>query len=219
YATDPLHIYYSADDGLTWSIIHTAPATDKWHYHDVALDPYSNPLRIWFCNGDAYSSANIYYTDDLGVTWNKFWDDGKAKFQATTICILPDVVLFGTDSAQFRGVMRYIRGLTQPEYDSYPVIDPIYKANPYYGDLVVSTGRGMQFGNEVYFVGENGKLVGTRDGINFYTLWEEQSTLVGFEPWLHNVWRTDAGKLIGRYRNNNTEYYWEADAPTWVKIL
>ena len=85
----------------------------RFHLHDVEYDPWAN--RIWVSSGDTPDNSAIYYSDDLGDTWEKIRPEPRS--QPTNIVALPDRVVFGTDDVP-NGVKVWYR---DPYENSKPV--------------------------------------------------------------------------------------------------
>ena len=172
-ANEPLRLHMSKDGGSTWSVIHSAPAVDSWHYHDAVYDPYRH--RIWVTNGDNYGLANVLYSDNMGVTWHKFWEDGKAKTQFTNINVFPDCVVFGTDQVGMHGVYIWYPN-NSGEKD---VFEPIYfrglPGRP--GDATYRGKQPWETGGVAYMSSINPNVIlATKDGVNYYQMWVKDST-------------------------------------------
>ena len=202
----PMHIHASKDCGATWGTIHTAPAIERWHYHDVAYDPYTG--RIWMTNGDSPPLSNAWYTDDWGVTWESLWPTGVSKSQFTTVSVLPDRVVFCTDQVGFQGAWVYYKtnGILSPVYE--PVFS---RGDP--GRTGDASYRGKQSwstdGVVYYFSDTPSVVIATKDGYNFYTLWSSETSS------FYNHFGVDVnGKiyLLGPQGALIT------DAPTWSQI-
>lgn len=96
-ANPPRHLYLSRDYGGTWEEIEVMAIGDmadpaNFHLHDVEYDPYSS--RIWVAVGDQ-ANGNVLYSDDWGKTFKRVYP--SRAIQPTTITVLPDRVIFGSD--------------------------------------------------------------------------------------------------------------------------
>lgn len=209
-ATDPLHIHMSRDGGLTWSHAHTAPATQTWHYHDVAFDPYRQ--RIWFTCGDYRPLANVFYSDDWGATWKTLWITGVAPTQFTTIHPMPNLVVFGTDQSGYHGAYRCF---FKP--DGSHVLEPIYARCAPGGNGAASY-RGKQYwdAKAVYFSSVSPSvLIATKDGETFYTLWGSPIANTAISL----IFGEDVNhKLIFYGTNAGVPSVMVCDAPVWSAI-
>lgn len=89
------YLYISQDYGDTFREValpeYFVKDPTQFHIHDVEYDPFDN--RIWISIGDQTNSG-LYYSNDLGVTWEKVVD---APIRPTNITAIRDFVLFGTD--------------------------------------------------------------------------------------------------------------------------
>ena len=100
--------FISRDGGETFSLLLTHPSASVSHFHDVRYDPYEN--IIWASSGDYENDENIFYSNDLGRTWNTTWNtEGGGVIRTTTIIPLPKCVLFVSDTKGEMFVWRYDR--------------------------------------------------------------------------------------------------------------
>lgn len=127
YLDGARYVYLSTDYGKTWTTIfdqkaisetvNGAPAyTTDAHVHTCHYDRYRD--RIWVCVGDQDNTA-VYYSDDLGKTWNVIKGfTGKDTMQYTGIISYPEGVFLGSDRSP-DGI--YYWNPNKPE-----VIEPFY---------------------------------------------------------------------------------------------
>ena len=111
-------VYLSKDYGVTFNEIFNLDNfgfASGYHVHSASYDPYEN--LIWVCSGDGLIDQMIFYSNDLGLTWYKAAEIGKAPTQATIIIPLKDCVLFGSDS-RLVSVTRYNRPANGTEIGS-----------------------------------------------------------------------------------------------------
>ncbi len=208
-STDPLHAYASQDGGSTWSIVFTAPETATWHTHDIVYDPYST--RIWITNGDDFSRANVLYSDDFGATWHTLWADGlSSKSQFTSISIMPDCVIFGTDQVGYQGAYIWYRNNT----GNTDVYEPCYSRGlP--GRSGDASYRGKQYwdcDDVVYYTSKNPtSIIATKDGVNFYEVWVSPDPL----ETLNFICGVDVNNKIIGFGNHGALI---ATAPTWSEV-
>lgn len=92
----PRELVLSVDGGRTFKVVkHTSNLDDSntynSHWHDVEID-YHHGL-LWACEGDGRINHHVYYSEDMGETWNVVADD----MQPTSITSFPDKVIFGRD--------------------------------------------------------------------------------------------------------------------------
>ncbi len=92
-------VVLSTDGGKSFELIleaelHTNYAPNL-HIHDVEYDPYAE--RIWVVVGDG-GNTQIYWSDDLGTTWETIDEAGKAPM-LTQVVAFEDRIVFGTDGA------------------------------------------------------------------------------------------------------------------------
>lgn len=211
-ASDDLHIHASFDGGLTWDTIHTAPSIEGWHYHDVVFDPYRN--RIWLCAGDSMAEAGVEFSIDFGETWERVNAENEFPIQLTSICPMPDVVLFGTDSPGVQGISRYIPHLS--EFTGVKITELMYTLGPPGGAgnaLMRPTKHFWDLGACYFLVNSpRSKIIGTKDGVNFYQVWETLDPGLGVLT-LHG---TDINnKMVVRLIGDKTHLV--IDAPEWVE--
>lgn len=94
-------LYLSKDGGQTFDVIKVGDVLGAVnnHWHGVCYDPYAG--AIWAAQGDE-GNAKIYYSLDLGVSWNEVVKEPDAPgfLQPTLIHAFPDKVIFGRDSIQ-----------------------------------------------------------------------------------------------------------------------
>jgi len=124
-------VYYSPDDGRTFSLIYTLPENPDHHIHAVCYDRYSG--SIWFSNGD-FRDQGIYVSDPSLKNFEKLLIE-----QPTSIVATPTHVLFGKDfgsNSPFggdNGVLSYHRTtgtfnrvlLLKDEYN-HPIFSMLY---------------------------------------------------------------------------------------------
>lgn len=212
-AANPLRIHLSKDGGVTWAVIHTSPAIDTWHYHDVVFDPYRQ--RIWAVTGDQHNLANVYFSDDFGTTWATLWTEanvaGKAPTQFTTVHPMPDVVIFGTDQVGFQGAYKYYR------QDGNHIFEPCYsRKTP--GSVGDATYRGHQLweAGAIYIASKNPTCIfATKDGENFYLVWSTSDTTASINTVL-GVDKNNKMVAIGSVGTTGNALIF--DAPTWFEI-
>ena len=91
----PHTMYFSQNGGNSFSNIKTtsgiAPESN-WHWHCASYDPYSELL--WIAEGDDINSRGIWYSSDLGTSWDKI---NSNDYQPTLIVPTKDKVFFGRD--------------------------------------------------------------------------------------------------------------------------
>ncbi len=95
-------VHMTADLGLTWSIVFSAPDNDKSHIHRVAVDPYTND--VWVTVGDGVRNRGAWRSRDSGATFTKVLDT-----QATAIAFTDEHIFFGEDRRQQPGITRLSR--------------------------------------------------------------------------------------------------------------
>lgn len=183
-AENPRRAYMSQDYGMTWKKIFEGPKNETltqktWHTHAIHYDPYENV--IWLVNGDGHQNANVRWSDNLGATWNKVYEDGYCPNQFTTIYALPHCVLFGTDNRN-TGYWRYDRranGIKSGPVEIKQALELYRNFMPY--EPIATEGL-VTYGDTpaVYFsysiLRDDGKnllptVTATADGRTFYTVY------------------------------------------------
>lgn len=179
---NPRRCYMSIDYGQTWKTILTLPNVDGVHPHDIQYDPYED--IIWIVSGDGLEHKRVWFSPDRGKTWTNI----VPPKQYTNISILPNCILFGTDTGLEVGFYRlnrpkgglrtakninieraYLQTDTHPQmpiacqsysdFNNGVVYSAFYETHPYY--TIPST------------------IYATKDGINFFIIWQsEQDTVV-----------------------------------------
>jgi hypothetical protein len=99
YFDNPLrgevHIYASADDGLTWNVAYTFPKGSIRHVHNIVFDPWGNCL--WILTGDHGDECRILRAScDL----SRVEDVLKGNQQARAVALVPceEGVYFSSDT-------------------------------------------------------------------------------------------------------------------------
>lgn len=215
-----LKAYISRDYGTTWKCIFHAPCIDSWHFHSIKIDPYES--RIWLLNGDGSHNTNVWFTDDWGQNWSSLWPEGNSPVQFTDIAILPHCLIFGMDDNKGRGYFRLdktMNRLTAGDLKSQLheafFIDKI-------GAPAEATGTLITHLNVAYLPSQSprGLLTATKDGIDFYVLWDYTQQPTGPVEGLSYFAATNTGKLIGYFKDDSLEsnpFIWIADQPNWIE--
>lgn len=98
YGIGGKEVYLSKDSGTTWAKIFdygtVGDAGSNNHIHDVEYDPYSGRLLV--TTGDN-GNANLFYSDDWGITWTKVATTNGTFYQYTQIISYPHGIVFATD--------------------------------------------------------------------------------------------------------------------------
>lgn len=220
-ANQPLRAYISRDFGDIWEPLFTAPAIEGWHFHGLKLDPYES--RIWLLVGDHPEHTNVYYSDDWGKSWHSLWPKGTAPVQFNEVVALPNCLIFGLDDEKGRGFFRLnkpvnranTRDISQQLHEAF-FIDDI-------GARAEATGRFIVAKGVAYLPYESprGLLTATRDGYDYYVLWDYTRQPGGFVEGLSYFGATESGTLIGYFKDENAKgspFIWVSKAPAWVEI-
>lgn len=89
---NPVRLWRSEDDGLTWRPIYTWPAVR--HIHFVQFDPYEQGL--WVGTGDENSECQIAYSRDGGLSFETI-GGGEQLWRAVSLLFTPEALFWGTD--------------------------------------------------------------------------------------------------------------------------
>lgn len=92
---EPVNIYSSLDNGLTWKIKFTFPKGSINHIHGIFYDSFVN--YIWIVTGDRDDECIIGYTDDGFATFHEVFRGGQ-EFRCCNLFFFKDQILFATDS-------------------------------------------------------------------------------------------------------------------------
>jgi len=92
------YIYRSADDGRSWSIVHTS--TTYRHMHGVRFDPSTHTLFALY--GD--SAAAIERSGDDGVTWTRFCTT-YADCRVVDMAFGDGFAIYGTDTPDLQNAI------------------------------------------------------------------------------------------------------------------
>jgi hypothetical protein len=238
---DARRVFMSTDYGETWKTVFTAnqaPLTDGnagTHIHDVTYDPYSN--IIWICTGDGVHSHNVYWSKNMGKTWNAILKSSKtAPSQFTQIIPLPNCILLVSDNAQHAGVFRINREVLNNGTISLADIEPAFFLEAAYNaESPIAVQYGIDYKTGAVYFGwcERGdvakmipSVIATANGYDFFTVWRgnkvpEGST--GYYGVTHISGASANGKIaVSLYTDDNyvsNKYHTVTfDAPSWSAI-
>lgn len=212
-------VWLSTDYGSTFTVIFDLalqqPGTTTIHTHASAYDKVWD--RIWITYGDGTTASTpnphsgIAYSDDRGATWTIVpgTDLPSSTWQATSIAILPDCILFGSDG-QPAGVHRIRR-------DGYRVMSAITEAHLVHGGTG-SVVLAFQFWQDIFTPGmpllmsfnHGGSNPGgiswtcvlmTYDGKNFTELLTDRATVLSGSGFTNAVGPTASGKVVGAIKD------------------
>ena len=174
--------YLSTDYGKTFTKVFTAEIDISGagvHIHDVCYDPYSGML--WLCTGDGYWAQNVYFSYDMGTTWNKNYEYRESPSQFTSILPLPNCVLFVSDNSKHMAVYRCDRITLQNKPTHIELNEAYVNYNDYNAESPIGTNGCIAYGKDAcaYFgwterldvVKTKSPVIGTKDGYNFYEVW------------------------------------------------
>ncbi|MGH2016752.1 hypothetical protein [Aerococcus urinaeequi] len=136
----------STDSGSTFNVVKktttTTTDTDNSHWHDVAIDTYHGLL--WASQGDGVDKRNVYWSSDMGETWNILNADDKDHIQPTAVLPFSDRIIFGRDSGVAGLDVAHkptdARELTSMKMDDLAVIKNV-PAHWYYGISALTDGQ------------------------------------------------------------------------------
>lgn len=185
------YIWLSLDYGKTWKVIfdlNTVTDGIGVHPHAAVYDYVWN--RIWVHFGDGATGRNgMYYSDDLGETWVNALQTNSAGInftQSTCTVVLPDCILFGSDSFP-NGIYRLDRSQGKTPYKGHYTLEHAWK-HPETSDTVLNavcykiyqTKHAPDMPYIFGFAPESnptkGVIVATFDGYNFFQLWQDSQT-------------------------------------------
>lgn len=95
---DHPNLYYSADDGVTWTLVKTF--TGEKHIHSIYWCPFRKVLLA--ATGDLAGASKIKYTDDYGATWS----DWSQSVQAISMTSDADFIYGTNDNGADRTIWR-----------------------------------------------------------------------------------------------------------------
>ena len=175
--------YISSDYGSTWKKVFTAGLDEMGagvHIHDVCYDPYSEML--WVVTGDGYWAQNVYFSYDMGTTWNKNYADHESPSQFTNIIPLPGCILFTSDNTKHMAVYRCNRFTLTSKPTHIELEEAYVFFDNYDAESPIGTNACVVYGTHAcaYFgwteradaAKTKSPVIGTRDGYNFYVVWE-----------------------------------------------
>lgn len=219
--------FMSKDRGETWEIILQHPDPTISHFHDIKYDPYEG--IIWACSGDYGVKDNIFYSNDLGLTWETTYGIPNLNVRATAIIPLPKCVLFVSDTNGSMFVWRYDRN---PQGTQGHQVIP-YKAwyhkrgipldkSDFVGTrpaITYGANASAFFGWHCYTSGSDtvpAHVFATKDGYSFTPIWKSLN--------LMNAYSQDYvdGGLMGVFgptaTNELVAFYTEADQADVTKL-
>ena len=136
---------------------------------------------LWICTGDGYWAQNVYFSYDMGTTWNKNYEYKESPSQFTNILPLPNCVLFTSDNAKHMAVYRCDRITLQDKPTRIDLNEAYVYYNDYNAESPIGTNGCVAYGKNAcaYFgwterldvVKTKSPVIGTKDGYNFYEVW------------------------------------------------
>lgn len=90
-----VHIYKSADAGLSWSECYTFPEGNINHVHGIFMDPFTK--QMWLATGDRENECIIGYTNDGFKSFTEVFR-GDQEYRTCVLFFYKDFIVFGTDS-------------------------------------------------------------------------------------------------------------------------
>lgn len=211
--------WMSLDKGKTWKVILIHPDASISHFHDIRYDPYEN--IIWACSGDYYHKDNIFWSNDLGQTWETTYTgdknvDIKSGVRATAIIPMPKCVLFVSDTSGEAFVWRYDRhpngtqGNEVKPYKAWYYRRNVDTTTDFVGTIPAITygANACAFFGWHCYRGSSNKIpaviIGTTDGYTFVTIWAANELMQAnnanyAEGGLMGVHSASDGTLYARY--------------------
>ena len=182
------YVWMSTDFGKTWTVIFDLNLVTSGvgvHMHSAVYDYVWN--RIWVHFGDAAFNRNgMLYSDDLGKTWT--WAlQTNAPFinwnQSTSTVVLPDCILFGSDSAP-NGIYRLDRSQGKTPINGYYEVEVAYKipdtSDTLLNSVCYKAVQAKFIPNMPYLFGfapesmpSKGCIIATYDGYTFFEVWQD----------------------------------------------
>lgn len=182
------YVWMSTDFGKTWTVIFDLNLVTSGigvHMHSAVYDYVWN--RIWVHFGDAAFNRNgMLYSDDLGKTWTWALQNNAPYInwnQSTSTVVLPDCILFGSDSAP-NGIYRLDRSQGKIPINGYYEVEVAYKI-PDTSDTLLnsvcykavrarhSPDQPYLFGFAPEIIPSKGCIIATYDGYTFFEVWRD----------------------------------------------
>lgn len=222
---NPKYTYMSIDFGKTFTQIHALATFTGIHLHDIQYDPYED--IIWMVSGDGTDNKRVWMSPDRGVSWQEIFPPA----QYTNVSILPNCILFGTDTALIVGFYR----LDRPETG----LRTVTEFNIVQAYLQTTNHPQMPMGSKSYSDFKNGvvyaafyetapyytipsTIYATKDGYNYFIVWQSyQDTVVttGGCGVLAIAGASDAGFLVAYVRmgiDGKQNHTLKLTLPEWV---
>lgn len=207
--------YVSQDYGATWAMIYDAGQINNLHMHGAAYDRWWD--RIWLVQGDSPNQKVMYSDDWRNAT--PTWTTAYTTKLLLAIMPLENAICFTSDDAP-AGIFR-LKRTGYRTYDPMEVAHQVSATALHVGMQIFR--RGTNYPALFSFKitdgqSDNGVLVASYDGLDFYELWHDN--LTPYPGGLHRmVGPTNAGKLVGTNNDNRNAPYTRlmADAPRWDK--
>lgn len=92
---EPVHIYQSQDDGMSWGVAYRFAAGEIRHVHAIQEDPAAD--RIWVLTGDIGEECRIAFTTD-GFRTLQTVGSGDQRWRATALLFKDGYLYWGMDS-------------------------------------------------------------------------------------------------------------------------
>jgi len=103
YDKEPVHVYYSRDNGENWDIAYTFAQGTINHIHGIFYDNYTQ--NIWFATGDREGECVIGYTQDSFGTVNIVYK-GNQEYRTCKLFFYPDKIVYATDSQYVKNEIK-----------------------------------------------------------------------------------------------------------------
>lgn len=100
-----VHIFHSADYGMTWEIVYTFEPGNINHIHGLFWDPYTQ--SIWVATGDRENECIIANTKDGFKSLDIILRGGQ-EYRATNLLFYKDFIVYATDSQYIKNEIKKI---------------------------------------------------------------------------------------------------------------
>ena len=143
---------------------------------------------LWLCTGDGYWAQNVYFSYDMGTTWNKNYEYRESPSQFTSILPLPNCILFTSDNMKHMAVYRCNRSTLKNKPNHVELEEAYVFYDNYNAESPIGSNGCVVYGKDacVYFgwteredvAKTKSPVIGTKDGYNFYTVWEDTDAMI-----------------------------------------
>lgn len=103
FEKNAVHIYSSADNGDSWSIVYTFKDGNINHIHGLFFDRFTN--NIWVVTGDRENECIIGLTEDGFKTFKEVFRGGQ-EYRTCNLLFYKDYIVYITDSQYIQNVIK-----------------------------------------------------------------------------------------------------------------